>query len=301
MSFWSRWLRYPQTFRARKALFQVHLWTGIAVGLYVLLVSVSGSLLVYRPQLSRALLRRPPVIAASRERMTPEELKQTAQRAYPEYKITQVVDRKNPDQAVEIWFDRGGTTRQRLFDPYTGEDLGDTLGASFRSISWLLELHDNLLYGRTGRLVNGVGGIFLTLLSVTGAILWWPGIKNWRRSLAVDWKAKGWLFHWSLHSALGFWFLAFVFLWAFSGIYLCFPEPFNEVVEYLQPLDVSSRAPRLGDTALFWLSRLHFGRFYGWPSRVLWVVLGLIPPALFVTGALMWWTRTLRNGARQSE
>lgn len=301
MSFWSRWLRYPQTVWARRALFQVHLWTGIGVGLYVLAVSVSGSMLVYRPQLSRALLRRPPTVVASGERMTPEELKQTAQRAYPEYRITQVVDRKKPDQAVEVWFERDGEARQRLFDPYTGADLGDTLGASFRSITWLLELHDNLLYGRTGRFVNGVGGIFLTLLSLTGAILWWPGIRNWRRSLTLDWKAKGRLFHWSLHSALGFWFLAFVFLWGLSGIYLCFPEPFNEVVEYLQPLDPSSRAPRLGDMALFWLSRLHFGRFYGWPSRVGWVILGLVPPALFVTGALMWWIRTLGNNTRQSE
>ncbi len=35
----------------RRALFQVHLWTGLAVGLYALAISVSGSILVYAPQL----------------------------------------------------------------------------------------------------------------------------------------------------------------------------------------------------------------------------------------------------------
>ncbi len=35
----------------RRALFQVHLWTGLAVGLYAVAISVSGSILVYAPQL----------------------------------------------------------------------------------------------------------------------------------------------------------------------------------------------------------------------------------------------------------
>ena len=89
-----QWVRQPQKLWIRRALFQVHLWTGIGVGLYVLLVSVSGSVLVYRPQLSRALIRRAPIVVASGERMTPDELKQAAQRAYPEYKVSQVLPRR---------------------------------------------------------------------------------------------------------------------------------------------------------------------------------------------------------------
>jgi uncharacterized iron-regulated membrane protein len=40
--------------------------------------------------------------------------------------------------------------------------------------------------------------------------------------------------------------------------------------------------------------RLHFGRAYGPVVRTLWVIFGLMPAALFITGALMWWSRTLR-------
>ena len=32
-----------------------------------------------------------------------------------------------------------------------------------------------------GRKVNGIGAIFLTLLCVTGLVVWWPG-SNWRSS-----------------------------------------------------------------------------------------------------------------------
>lgn len=35
----------------RRALFQVHLWTGIGIGLYILMISVTGSVLVYRNEL----------------------------------------------------------------------------------------------------------------------------------------------------------------------------------------------------------------------------------------------------------
>ena len=35
----------------RRAILQVHLWTGLAVGLYAVAISISGSILVYAPQL----------------------------------------------------------------------------------------------------------------------------------------------------------------------------------------------------------------------------------------------------------
>jgi len=297
MSFRERLLRNPQSLLPRKALFQIHLWTGIGVGLYVLMISVSGSLLVYRPELFRAFSHEPPIVAGSGSRLTQEELRRAALQAYPEYRVTQVWKRRNPDQAVEIWLEHGEKRKQRLFHPYTGADLGNALHAGFRFTSWVLDLHDDLLTGHTGRLINGIGAIFVTLLGLTGAIIWWPGARNWRRGLTIDWQANWKRFNWDLHSALGFWFFAFVLLWAISGIYLAFPGPFNALVDYLEPIGAVSRAPRHGDVVLFWLARLHFGRFAGRTGRVLWTVFGLVPATLFVTGALMWWNRMIRRGA----
>ena len=54
MTVWQRWIRQPQKIWLRRALFQIHLWSGIAVGLYVLLMSVTGSVLVYRNELYQA-------------------------------------------------------------------------------------------------------------------------------------------------------------------------------------------------------------------------------------------------------
>lgn len=48
----------------RRALFQVHLWTGLAIGLYVLAICLSGSVIVFRREISRALCDRcePPFV-----------------------------------------------------------------------------------------------------------------------------------------------------------------------------------------------------------------------------------------------
>ncbi len=53
-------------------------------------------------------------------------------------------------------------------------------------VEWLVKLHSNFLAGPIGRYVNGGGAACLTVLCLTGAFIWWPGIKNWRRSLKVS-------------------------------------------------------------------------------------------------------------------
>jgi uncharacterized iron-regulated membrane protein len=299
MSSWEKWVNRPQSLWLRRALFQIHLWTGIGIGLYVLMMSVSGTVLIYRRELAKTFSREPRIAAGPGARMTVDELKQAAKRAHPEYEAVRVYERKIPDQPVEIFLERGKNKLQRLFNPYTGADLGDTLQPGFRFILWLADLHDDLLYERTGRRWNAIGAVLATLLCLTGAIIWWPGIKNWRTSLAVRWRMNRKGFNWALHSALGIWSIAFIFMWGISGIYLSIPESFNRVVDFLEPIHESSKTNRLGDQVLFWLARLHFGRFAGLPVEIVWTVFGLAPAVLFVTGTLMWWNRVLSPWMRR--
>ena len=147
------------------------------------------------------------------------------------------------------------------------------------SLQWLVQLHTNLAFGRVGRLVNGGGAIALTALCITGAIIWWPGIQHWRRTLTVNWSAKFPRINWDLHSALGFWFFAFVLMWGVSGIYFAFPQWFD-ILFVVDPKD------RLTDTVLYWLSELHFGRF-GWFAESVWSAVGLVPALLAFTGVFI--------------
>jgi uncharacterized iron-regulated membrane protein len=173
---WQRWLRQPQRTALRRAVFQVHLWTGIGLGLYIFFLSVTGSVLVYRNELYVAAM--------------PEE----------------------PASSAE-------------FASATGIQL----------VTMLIDLHDNLLAGETGRAVNGLGAVAALLAALTGLVIWWPGIRRWRRGLTLH-RGIGWKrFVWDLHSTIGFWTFAFTAISALSGIYLCFLQAgYNTAVQDYQ-------------------------------------------------------------------
>jgi len=50
-----------------------------------------------------------------------------------------------------------------------------------------------------------------------------------------------------------------------------------------------------GDVIVAWVAPLHVGAFGGPGVRIAWLVLGLSPLLLFVTGLIMWWTRVVRS------
>ena len=319
MSFWQTWVRRPQTHWAREVFFQIHLWTGIGLGLYVVLVCVTGSAVVFNNELFTALQPAPRLVHIVGTRLSRSDLKNAAQKLYPNAIITRVFESRKLDEAAEVGLNQSGKRSQRLFDPYTGADLGNAQPLSFRVLSTLSQLHENLLLGYTGRLLNGVGSLFLVLTCISGAVIWWPGIQRWRAALTVRRGVSFRLFNWDLHSAVGFWTFTIVFIWAVTGAYLVFPRPTEHAIHVIgslfslhreQPAPAvlpsgpnafsdavfSSESPLalFKDRSLIQSAHsLHVGDFGGWPVKALWVLLGLVPPFLFVTGAIMWWHRVL--------
>ncbi len=297
MNLSNRVLHRPQSLWIRKALFQIHLWTGLGVGLYVLVISLTGSAIVFRREITR-LAWSAPIVAPVGPLMSPEQIAAAAKKKYPRLDVARVTLSKRPSRAAEVLMVRGQRRVERAFDPYSGRDLGAIGTDEPKLLYWLVQLHDDLLGGGTGRLVNGVGAMVFTAMCLTGIVIWWPGMARWWHSLILR-RHVGWArFNWDLHSAVGFWMFLFVLMWGVSGIYLSFPDPFSRVVDYLQPLDPASRNLRSGDELLAWLARIHFGRAYGTPVKWLYTVLGLVPAVLFVTGAIMWWNRVLRPALR---
>ena len=319
MGFWSRWLRQPQRVWLRRAAFQVHLWTGLAIGLYVVVLSVTGSVLVYRNELDRYLATPRAVFDEKTRAMPADELREAAARAYPGWTVTDVTEGRTtrrpagrggrggnrpPDPTASVRLERDGELKDRLFDPYSGADLGDNTTEGQLFILWLVRLHDELLMDRPdGPWWNGLLSLVFTAIVLTGAVVWWPGVSRWRRSLTIKWRSGWRRVNWDLHSALGFWLLLFMLMWGISGWYLGMPEPLTNLVERYSDPEVQY-GDRPGDIALNWLSRLHFGRWrdpvWGPWFKALWAGIGLVPAIMFVTGLLMWWNRVVRRRAARN-
>jgi uncharacterized iron-regulated membrane protein len=306
LTMWQRWVQQPQKIWLRRALFQVHLWSGIAIGLYILLMSVTGSVLVYRNELYRAAAPKIIISSGSGPRLTDDQLREVAAHLYRGYRVVSIDRAQNLDQAVDVWLRQGDVVKKRFFDPRSGSDLGSSVPTAFRLVSKLIDLHDNLLAGSTGRTVNGVGAFALLALAVTGLGIWWPGIKTWRRSLTLH-GGVGWRrWNWHLHSTIGFWSFAFTLVFALSGIYLCFPETIQDLADRIEPPTAANGGVRIVDHVMYWLAFLHFGRIQGigipcngpglcdQTTKATWAIFGAAPAAMFVTGAIMWWNRWLR-------
>src|SRR5580704_14804048 len=99
---WQLWVRRPQRLWLRRALFQVHLWVGIGLGLYVLVISISGSLVVYRPQLSKKFSRAEIILLHSASRMTSAQQEENARRLYSGYQVDYVSESRRPDRPSTI-------------------------------------------------------------------------------------------------------------------------------------------------------------------------------------------------------
>ena len=364
-------LRRPQTVFLRRALFQVHLWVGILAGLYVFVVCATGAPLVFRIHLQRAAT--PHLFTpGDGEAAHPAEIIDSVLAAYPDHAIS-FIDAPSVDRPTYLTYPfKDNVYKAVLVDPVTARVLGEVPEEG--PVRTLQNLHFDLLGGRTGRIVNGFGGGVLLLLCVTGLVIWWPGIANWRRPFVVDFS-RGWRrVNWELHSAVGIWTGALIAMWAITGVYLVWPGEFRSWVDALSPVttvqapssdrsaastprpawrelidrarrrhpdqhvaqvvlpfdenaafqvkfsherptpvglpklttvyldqytgavlpDPPQAPPTLGDVVMRWAAPLHVGNFGGMPIRVAWLILGLAPPLLFVTGFIMWWTRVVR-------
>jgi len=305
------WLHHPQRLKLRKFIFKIHLWSGISLGLYIFFISITGSVLVYRNELYVMATPNPIISTSSESVLSDELLLDKVKLANPGYEVTRLIRPGDHNQAVDIWFELGDKTKKRFFDPYTGADVGSAERTGQMLVIGLIDLHESFLLGKTGRIINGAGALVVLLMVFTGLVIWWPGTKRWRRSLRLQ-KGIGWKRQvWDIHSMVGIWSSLFIFVFAFSGVYLCFPDFFHDLGDRLQPMTDQNAGSRLVDKVLYWLAFLHFGRINGigipcsgpglcdQSVKAVWALFGLAPAIMFATGSTMWWNRVLRRWLRR--
>lgn len=291
MTSWQRWLHAPATHWFRRLLFQIHLWLGIGMGLYVLMISVSGSAIVLRPQISRWF------IASEVETTSGIELKDAALQArvaevYRDYEVVMTVPSTRTGRATYVMLKQDGKEIPHFFDQFSGKDLGPSYPWQVASIEWLTSLHDDLLMGRQGRKINGWGGVIFLIFTFSGLVLWWQGSRRWKDGLLIKRNSsRG--FNWQLHNLLGFLSLTLMFAWGLTAIYFAYPEPFDFLIDWIDKDLNDFERP---DGFLLLLIDLHFGRFRGlfW-ANILWIFLGLLPAIMFITGFILWYKRVVRR------
>jgi len=232
---------HPQQLWLRKAFFQVHLWAGLLLALYVIAIGVSGSILVFKDE----LMPRPRIahIAFDANACTPQRLiaaMDAASQPHPELAVSLALcpTEANPFYAVTLHPRIAGPVPRSL-TIYVHPGTMQPAGQLDQNATWLgtvERFHLDLLLKHNGRKWNGAAAAVLLLLVVTGLVLWWPGTRNWRRAFKVDLRRTWKRINWDLHSAIGIWTIFFTFAWAVTGIYFAWEAPFEAVIHRISPI-----------------------------------------------------------------
>lgn len=237
-------LHQPRKLLVRRVMFQIHLWIGLALALYILIIGITGSLLVFRQELTTRAL---PAEWRALRTATPVTASAVVAHLNAAYANPRIVSVTAPSEHYPLFVATLGATpgsRERISvacDPRSGE----VLGPMPRPPAWLTftrRLHETLLIGGTGRVWNGVGGAALLVLVATGLVNWWPGLGTWKRALQVDFRLGWRRVNFDLHRASGFWSAALLSVWALSGVYFAWPQELTRMVTAWSPV-VSARPP----------------------------------------------------------
>lgn len=291
-----RWMQSPQTHWFRKTVFQVHLWMGIGFGLYVLVISLSGSALLlkwpfygwFEPKIIEPTEAIPLEGEALTARMT---------EVYAGYELGFTTYSSEPEMATYIVLKKDNEYIPHYFNQYTGEDVGPARPWQIKAIQWLADVHEELLLGQKGRIINGLGGVLFVLMSLSGVLIWWRGQARWIEGLQIKRHSKR-IFIWQLHSFIGFWSLLLMFAWGISAIQIGFPQYINSMVEWLNT-DLTGFIPL--DNWLRFFRRVHFARYgEGTWANWGWIIASFLPTVLFISGFILWWKRVVLNQKNQS-
>ena len=216
----------------RKALFWVHLTVGIAVGLVVFIMSVTGVALTYQRQTQQwadGFDVRP--ADATVERMPIAELLCQA-RDKQDANPTALLLRNDPAKPARISFGR----QSFEVDPYTGERLGaGAVGVrkAFRAlIGWHRWLGQEGEGRAMARAITGFCNLAFLFIVISGLYLWWPrswscsrlrSIVLFRRGLAP--RARD--FNW--HNVFGFWMAIPLAILVATGAFFSYSWPMGLV------------------------------------------------------------------------
>ncbi|WP_174874822.1 PepSY-associated TM helix domain-containing protein [Vogesella oryzae] len=195
-----------------------HFYAGLIITPIMLLLAITGSIYLFKPQLDNLLYRQLLTVPASSAPAHPaDHLLMVVKERYPQASVLRYLPPATPQRSAKVIVRDHGEKIGVYLDPYRASVLG-TLSEEYSLQPLALKLHGELLAGKWGdRAVELATGWALVLL-VSGLYLWWP---RGRGKLAVfwpRWQAGGRAFWRDLHAVTGFWSALLLLFMLLSGM-----------------------------------------------------------------------------------
>lgn len=212
----------------RTVIFWLHLAAGVAAGLVILVMSATGAVLAFKPQILNRIDRSVRFVEPTGSpRLSPSQLLAAARSVRPDIQAASIVFDRDPAASVALSLGREGTI---YINPYTGAVLGEGSAAAqrfFRSNEdwhrWLGVSGENRAAARSA---TGAANLAFLALAITGLFIWWPhkwlpqhvkAILFFKRTNTG--RARD--FNW--HNVIGFWSAPVLIVLTATGVVMSYP------------------------------------------------------------------------------
>lgn len=229
--------------RLRRLLVVLHRWTALIFGLLLVVVSTSGALIVYEPELLRAGNAAMFRTTAAAQPVGFGAAVEAVAHADADFVPTAVALKdgvyliSGPEDTGQTYFVDAGTAAvngtTNLYGGAVGflenlHDCGLTCAGYRGYTPWLttpsplsgLPAFADMTWGA---LLLALAAGVLVLLAVTAPFLWWPGIRKWRNGFRVRWNRSRFARDFDLHNVIGVVAIIPLLIWGLTGLHFEVP------------------------------------------------------------------------------
>ena len=224
--------------RMRRWWLDLHLYIGLLLGAVFALLGVTGSVLVFYPEIDRALN---PALSPSMTEVSAVSVQAVADKLrllYPEredgWRIELPLNDSTPIIArYANSAERAGRSFSPLMltlDPVTLEQTSHRVWGDYL-VTWIYDLHYTLLLDATGKVAVGIIGLIMLLSLISGLWLWWPSMSRWRMALRPVVREGSVRRTYDLHVLAGAYGAMLLIVLALTGAGLALPDQTRGLVD----------------------------------------------------------------------
>ncbi|AWO01944.1 sulfite reductase [Chitinophaga alhagiae] len=225
----------PAWRKIRKIFNDIHLWMGIASGLILFVVCLSGTIYTFSTEIQEMLepAKYKVQAPAGAERLGAETLMARVRDSLGKVTVNSITIPAAPGRVYQVNVKkvektegqppqggRGDRGTTYLVDPYTAEIRGTPKGAGSDFFMVMFRLHRWLLLDtEIGRPIVGWATVVFALLVMTGLVIWFPQhLKAWKQGLRIRFSGNWKRINHDLHNTLGFYSSILLLIMALTGL-----------------------------------------------------------------------------------
>jgi uncharacterized iron-regulated membrane protein len=225
-------MRLPKKFaqKSRKVTYFIHLWTGLLLGFWLVLMGLTGSILSWKSELMEWETRQrvsAPVPDPTAKKIPVSRAIAALKGFDPELNPGRGINVPVSDTGYYLYRTRNQVNGKRVTHIYVVHPVtAKVYPPVVLSTLWIdvtEQFHHNLLIGVKGTVTNGFFTFFTLFMLISGAWLWWPSnLKQFKQRIVLKRGVSLKRTLYDLHNIMGVYMYGLLFLVTLTGVIICY-------------------------------------------------------------------------------